>query len=143
MRVSEKDRTQDGVSTGAILARRERTLTGSTAIVSVRTLLFAATLLPCAARAPDATWGANPASSDWNTAANWSLRHDADGNGDVRWVEPDHDQLFGASHDRRDPVQQRRAGLHLRLGRYATDRASPRLRYSDILGAVWTKDFEA
>jgi outer membrane autotransporter protein len=72
MRVSKQDRTQDGVSTGALLARRARTLAGSTAIVSVWTLLLAATLLPCAGRAQDATWGANPTSGDWNTAANWS-----------------------------------------------------------------------
>ena len=72
MRVSKQDRTQDGVSTGALLARRARTLTGSTAMVTVWTLLLAATLLPCTARAQDATWGANPASGDWNTGANWS-----------------------------------------------------------------------
>jgi len=72
MRVSEQDRARDGVSAGAILARRARTLTGSTAMITVWTLALAATLLPCAGRAQDATWGANPASGDWNTAATWS-----------------------------------------------------------------------
>src|SRR5437879_5375496 len=72
MRVSKQDRTQDGISAGALLPRRARTLTGSTAIVTVWTLVLAATLLPCAGRAQDATWVLNPAFGDWNMNNHWS-----------------------------------------------------------------------
>jgi autotransporter-associated beta strand protein len=67
-----------------MITRMFRPRAGLFLIIQTLLLLSAMSLLPCsAARAGSATWNLNPATGDWNTAANWTPMTVPNGPSDV------------------------------------------------------------